>query len=175
MPKAKDNNSGSANSTPANTQVFFGTATSNGTLDLAGFSTTVGGLNVAVGADPTKQAIGNSSTVNNVTLTVSNATAGNSSFSGNIRNTLGTGNKTLALNLQGPNQLTLSGSNSYTGGLTINSGTLQGDTNSILGDVTDLGALTFNQSFDGAFGGSIGGPLARDRAAHSSWRKATHR
>src|SRR4029079_2814499 len=51
--------------------------------------------------------------------------------------------------------------NTYTGGTTINSGTLQlgngGTTGSIIGDVTDNGTLAFNRSDSVIFNGAISG------------------
>ncbi len=57
--------------------------------------------------------------------------------------------------------LVLTGANTYTGGTTINAGTLQlgngGTSGSILGDVTDNGVLAFNRSDTVTFAGVISG------------------
>ena len=57
--------------------------------------------------------------------------------------------------------LTLTGANTYTGGTTITGGTLQlgtgGTTGSIVGNVTDNGALVFDRADNVAFGGVISG------------------
>lgn len=53
--------------------------------------------------------------------------------------------------------LVLSGTNSYTGGTTISSGTLQGNTLSLQGAITDNATLTFDQTFSGNFTGAITG------------------
>nr|WP_269670611.1 autotransporter outer membrane beta-barrel domain-containing protein [Stenotrophomonas sp. SY1] len=57
--------------------------------------------------------------------------------------------------------LVLTGSNSYTGGTTISGGTLQlgngGTSGSVLGDVTNNGALNFNRSDSTVFLGAISG------------------
>lgn len=62
---------------------------------------------------------------------------------------------------QGSSILTLNGSNTYTGGTTIDVGTLQigsgATTGSILGDVVNNGVLAFNRSDDIAFDGLISG------------------
>src|SRR5205814_6889387 len=104
------------NTTPVNTQVIFGTPTTNGTLDLSGHNTTVGGLTVATGANAANQIVTNSvaATGANSILTV-DTTKFSSSFAGVIKN--GT-NKTVALTVQGGNTLTLSGANTYTGATT---------------------------------------------------------
>lgn len=53
--------------------------------------------------------------------------------------------------------LTLDGSNSYTGGTTLNAGTLVGDSASLQGAIVDNATLAFNQVADGVFTGSITG------------------
>jgi autotransporter-associated beta strand protein len=53
--------------------------------------------------------------------------------------------------------LILSGTNTYTGGTTVTGGTLQGDTNSLQGDITNNASLVFDQSFDGSFDDTIDG------------------
>lgn len=69
----------------------------------------------------------------------------------------GTGTLTQA----GSGTLTLVGANTYTGGTTISSGTLQigngGTTGSIIGNVIDNGTLAFNHSDDLSFSGVISG------------------
>jgi T5SS/PEP-CTERM-associated repeat protein/autotransporter-associated beta strand protein len=94
-----------------------------------------GGGNVALGAR---------------TLTL---TAANDTFSGVIG---GSGRLTVAGGTQ-----VLTGANTYTGGTTITAGTLQlgagGTSGSIVGDVTNNGALAFNRSNTYSFGGVISG------------------
>ena len=61
----------------------------------------------------------------------------------------------------GSNTVTLTGNNTYTGGTTITSGTLQlgagGTIGSIVGNVTNNGALVFDHSDNVMFGGVISG------------------
>ena len=61
----------------------------------------------------------------------------------------------------GAGTLTLTGANIYSGGTTISGGTLQigsgGPTGSIVGDIVNNAALTFNRSDDLAFSGAISG------------------
>jgi autotransporter-associated beta strand protein len=58
---------------------------------------------------------------------------------------------------QGTGKLILAGSNSYSGGTTVISGTLQGNTASLQGNIADSAALVFNQTTAGTFAGSISG------------------
>lgn len=100
-----------------------------GTLDLNGTSQSVNGLSGAGIIDNT--AVGTS------TLNIGNNNA-TSTFSGTIQNTGGT----VALVKQGTGNLTLSGSNTFSGGTTINAGAIVITNNANLGAST--GGITFN-------------------------------
>ena len=86
------------------------TIASGGVLDLAGVPQTVGSLSGSAGAIITSRYSGNP------TLTVA-VSSGSTTFAGNIIS-----NNALALS--GSGQLTLSGTNNYTGGTTVSGGTL---------------------------------------------------
>ena len=63
-----------------------------------------------------------------------------------------------SLTLTGGSTLILAdgfGPYNYNGGTTILSGTLQGSTNTIQGNIFDGGNVTFNQNFDGTYSGTI--------------------
>ncbi len=66
-----------------------------------------------------------------------------------------------SLSQEGDGKLILTGENSYTGGTTVKSGTLQigkgGTTGSITGNVTNDATLAFNRSDDMTFGGVVSG------------------
>lgn len=74
----------------------------------------------------------------------------NSQFDGVIS---GTGQ----LNVVGTGILTLSGANTYSGGTTVTSGTLEGTTTSLQGNITNHSALVFRQSDSGTYSGNISG------------------
>ena len=81
-----------------------------GVLDMGGVPQTVGSLSGSAGAVITSRYSGNP------TLTVASS-AGSTTFAGNIV-------RNVALALSGSGELTLSGTNSYTGGTTVSGGTL---------------------------------------------------
>ncbi len=113
------------------------------TLDLNGFSDTINGLTVNAGTFATK--ITNSASGASVLAIGANDTT--SSFSGTI--TDGGAGKTLAITKIGGGALTLSGANSYTGGTTVNGGTLLA--NNVSGSATGSGNVVVNS------GGNLGG------------------
>jgi outer membrane autotransporter protein len=75
---------------------------------------------------------------------------GNGTFEGQIS---GTGSVEKA----GSGILTLGGANSYTGGTLVSGGTLQGDTQSLTGNIENNAQLAFQQQADGTFSGGISG------------------
>jgi len=119
----------------------------NGTLDLAGFSTSVNGLS-------------GSGTVTNSSTTAATLTAGasdqTSTFSGNIQNGAGA----VGLTKTGTGTLTLSGNNTFSGATNISAGTLAiGSTTGLSGNSTltiaaagTLDVNGFNVTMDGLLG-----------------------
>lgn len=172
----------------ANATATFGSATETGVVSLAGNSATVDTTAAVVVAGGTLR-VGNgplvSAVLGNIASTTVNsgATLDLNSQNVSIRNiqgagTLQTGSKssqaTLAGGLfggviagagklvkSGTDTLTLTGTNTYTGGTTISAGTLQigngGTTGSISGNIVDNGVLQFNRSDDIAYAGGISG------------------
>ena len=101
----------------------------NGTLDLKDSSLNIGALSGSAGALITNSLSG----TNTLTTAIS---SGTSTYAGNIAN----GSGAVALTQSGPGTLTLSGSNTYSGGTSLGNGTLQiGSANSL-----GTGGLTVN-------------------------------
>ena len=98
------------------------------------------GMNVTVDAVSSAQ----DSTGASAAVSINTTLAGNISGSGSLTKT-------------NSNTLTLSGSNSYTGGTTILNGTLSGTTDSLQGAITNNGALKFDQASSGTYSGVISG------------------
>ncbi|HEY4090760.1 MAG TPA: autotransporter-associated beta strand repeat-containing protein [Luteibacter sp.] len=77
-------------------------------------------------------------------------TNGDVTFTGGVD-----GNGTLTKTGEGT--LVLTGPSTYTGGTVVNEGTLQGDTTSLQGQITNDGTVAFVQPTDGTFDGTISG------------------
>ena len=119
-----------------------------GTLILSGTNSYSGGTTIGAGALQGNSANLQGTIVDNAALIFDQASDG--TFAGAVS---GTG----SLTKQGAGMLTLSGTNSYSGGTTISAGTLAGSTSSLQGDITDNATLAFNQANDGTFAGAISG------------------
>ena len=57
----------------------------------------------------------------------------------------------------GAGVLVLTGTNTYTGGTSVIAGTLQGDANSLQGDIANNATVVFNQAGDGTYAGAFSG------------------
>ena len=124
------------------------TKTSGGTLLLSGTNGYTGGTTVSAGTlqGDTNSLLG---TINNNASVVFDQTF-TGTFTGNIN---GTG----SLTKQNTGTTVLSGTNSYSGGTTVNGGVLQGDTNSLQGAIAINATLSFSQSFSGVYSGVLNG------------------
>ena len=124
------------------------TKAGNGTLTLTGANTYIGGTTVSAGTlqGATTSLQGN--ITDNAQLTFDQATNGTY---GEIVS--GTGSLTKAGNAT----VTLTGPNTYTGGTTVNAGTLRGNTTSLHGNIVDNAALEFSQATNGTYSGIASG------------------
>ena len=122
--------SGSGSLTKLNT----GTLVLTGANSYSGGSTVIGGI--LQGTTISLQ--GN--IVNNANVTFDQSTAG--TYAGVMS---GTG----SLTKSGTGTVILSGANSYTGGTTVDGGTLQGTASSIQGDISNNANVTFDQATAG--------------------------
>ncbi|HKR76872.1 MAG TPA: autotransporter-associated beta strand repeat-containing protein [Rhodanobacter sp.] len=149
-----DQGSGNANS--PTTATYAGTISGNGslakiddgTLILTGANTYTGGTTISAGTlqGDTTSLQGN--ITDNAALVFNQAS--NGTYAGVVSGS-GTLTKT------GAGMLTLSGANTYSDGTTVSAGTLQVDTNSLQGNITDNAALVFNQASNGTYAGVVSG------------------
>ena len=141
------------------TGTIGGTGTLNkigaGNLTLVGANTYTGGTLISAGTLQGDSSSLQGAITNNASLVFDQSS--NGSFAGSIG---GTG----ALTKIGGGTLTLAGANTYSGGTVITAGALQGDTNSLQGNITDNAALVFNQGSDGVYAGVLSGNGALTKA-----------
>jgi T5SS/PEP-CTERM-associated repeat protein/autotransporter-associated beta strand protein len=114
-----------------------GVALNGGTLRISGTAFNTTARSITLGADGGSLDIADAGNV----FTLAGSLGGSGSFT-----KLGVG--TLIFG---------AGSNGYTGATTIAEGTLQGDSSTLQGTITNHAALVFNQAGDGIFAGTIGG------------------
>ena len=124
------------------------TKTGAGNLTLSGNNSYNGGTTVSAGTLTGTTTSVQGAIVNSATVVFNQSI--NGTYSGIMQ---GTGQ----LIKTGTGNVTLSGSNTYGGGTTINAGSLTGTTSSIQGAVTNNSAIVFNQSTSGTYAGVIGG------------------
>ncbi|MCL2004711.1 MAG: autotransporter domain-containing protein [Planctomycetaceae bacterium] len=122
--------------------------TGTGTLILSGTNTYTGGTTVNAGS-----LIGNTNSLqgdirNDATVVFNQNMAG--TYSGMM-----TGDGSLIKD--GTGDLTLSGANTYTGGTTVNAGSLIGNTNSLQGDIRNDATVVFDQNMVGTYSGMMTG------------------
>jgi autotransporter-associated beta strand protein len=123
-----------------------------GTLVLTGNNTYGGGTAIFAGTLALGNGGSGGSLLGNVADngTFSFNRAGSPSFAGNVSGSGG-------LVVNGPGVLSLTGSNTYTGGTTVSAGTLQGNATSLQGNIANNAAVVFNQTANGTYVGSTTG------------------
>jgi len=119
-----------------------------GILTLSGANTYSGGTTVNAGTLSGDTASLQGAITNNATVIFDQAT--NGTYAGIMGGSGG-------LTKSGAGTLILSGANTYSGGTTINAGTLSGDTASLQGAITNNATVTFNQAINGTYAGVMGG------------------
>jgi autotransporter-associated beta strand protein len=124
------------------------TFTGSGTTVLTGTNTYTGGTTVSSGTLQGNTTSIQGAITNNGKVVFDQPSTG--TFSGTIA---GSG----AVVVQNAGTVVLTGSNTYTGGTTVNSGTLQGNTTSLQGSITNNGKVVFDQPSTGTFSGVIAG------------------
>jgi autotransporter-associated beta strand protein len=120
--------------------ITLGSATTNGTLDINSYGSTISGLYVAAGATASSQIVGNSSTTAGGVLNLN--VSGTDLFSGVIQNVVGAGTKTTGIAMIGTGSLVLTGANTYTGPTNVQNGSIQlagGDNRLGAGSAVTLG------------------------------------
>jgi len=137
---------------------YAGVISETGTVEISGpGAVTFTGLNTYAGGtivDAGSTLIGTTSSLQGSfgvagTLNINQSTTG--TFFGNIA---GAG----SVEIGGGGRVTFTGTNSYTGGTTIDSNTsLFGTTDNIQGSITNSGLVEFNQATNGTYGGIISG------------------
>jgi autotransporter-associated beta strand protein len=119
-----------------------------GTLVLTGTNTYSGGTTVSAGTLEGTTANVQGNIVNDSLVRFNQATTG--TYGGSMSGSGG-------VNVTGGGVYVFTGTNTYSGGTTVDSGELRGTTSSLQGNIANNSEVTFNQGFTGAYGGVISG------------------
>jgi autotransporter-associated beta strand protein len=149
------NNSGALNSTAPNLVTFSGGGPTDKALSLNGFSVAVAGL-----ATTSTTAVVRNANASAATLTIQSTV--DRSFAGSLAD--GTGGGALSVVKSGASAQTLSGNNTFTGGLTLNQGTLNVNSATALGATASI--FTIN---GGTVGNTSGGDITNTNNNAMVW------
>jgi outer membrane autotransporter protein len=143
--------------TLAGTNTHSGGTTLNAGTIILGADAALGTGGLTLGGAGTLQSNDDARSVSNAIATGGNALTvsgtSNLTLSGVIS---GTGSLTTNMTTAA-DTLTLSGTNTYTGGTTVTQGNLTGTTNSLQGNITNNAAVTFDQGTAGTYAGIMSG------------------
>jgi fibronectin-binding autotransporter adhesin len=146
--------SGAGTLTLSGANTYTGSTAINGGILSVGADNNLGtGGGLAFGGGTLQYSNGFSSS-RAVTL---NAGGGTIDTNGNSATLSGVVSGTGGLTKSGTGTLTLSGANTYSGGTTVNAGSLLGDTASLQGAITNNATVTFEQATDGTYAGAMSG------------------
>ncbi len=122
-----------------------------GTLILTGMNTYMGGVFVSAGTlqGNTNSLLGDIDNVSAVVFDQSVITTG--TYAGSM-----TGSGSLSL-INGGTLILTGTDNNYSGGTTVSAGTLQGDTNTVQGDIVNNSAVVFAETINGQYSGTMSG------------------
>ncbi len=119
-----------------------------GTLTLSGANTYSGGTTVSAGALQGSTTSLQGNITNNASVVFDQASAG--TYAGVMS---GSG----SLTKQNAGTLTLTGTNTFSGGTTVSAGALQGSTTSLQGNITNNASVVFDQASAGTYAGVMSG------------------
>jgi YVTN family beta-propeller protein/autotransporter-associated beta strand protein len=146
--------SGTGTLTLSGINTYTGGTTINGGILSVGADNNLGGAGVLAFGGGTLQYSNGFSSSRAVTL---NAGGGTIDTNGNSVTLSGIIGGTGSLTKSGTGTLTLSGANIYSGGTTVNAGTLSGDTTSLQGAITNNATVIFDQTANGTYAGAMSG------------------
>ena len=131
---------------PAETNIVPGSAVGLSSVGVTSYPVFNGGALTLVAGDSSSQPF----TILSAGGTITSPSSGSAQLSGAFSGPGG-------LTVNGPGTLVLTGTNTYSGGTTVASGTLQGNTNSLQGNIVNDSTVVFDQGFTGTYSSQMSG------------------
>ncbi len=131
---------------PAETNIVPGSAVGLSSVGVTSYPVFNGGALTLVAGDSSSQPF----TILSAGGTITSPSSGSAQLSGAFSGPGG-------LTVNGPGTLVLTGTNTYSGGTTVASGTLQGNTNSLQGNIVNNSTVVFDQGFTGTYSSQMSG------------------